>query len=730
MCYNMSGRSKFIVRLIRVPKDGLDKMLTHIIFSTKLNRIILLSFVLGMFCSVPSLAGNWQVSYSNDGTYNYSFLNAYSTYADISGLVVTNASTGSGPWPQQVNVNSSNEISIGYISESSYPSDYSFSGSVSGTVTATLTWVPDDKIVSVNGSDPPPAYVALVEAPYAAYDAGNIFGSVSDGRGDPVLDDGYGYSSSRNGNSSLYYPGVASVVVVVSASSGTITRQCSMSIAVLDGFTSFDLGSLECTFSVLPYGRPLATRANLIVASDSENDLSWGRVYSGQATQYFSSPSSIGTHYYETGPVTYNVYRSTDNTAPLPWSLVGSSPSTTYQNAGLQPNTQYFYYVTAVDQYGDESSPSNIVTSTTDALTVTSSVVSTGGSSESGDTSAQTASQQLATANSAEPQATPPPSSNVNPYYLSGTNAVLTSWASITGTGPLRIVKMVQKVNGKVFNTATYPLGVASASVKSSFDTTYYSSNTPIVMQTTTYTNSGITKTTSQTSVAYNQACVYGNVSGFKNGTPIQTAASNTYVALETRMNHTATLSSSANKSTILSSIPANTVFYIATHASHFSFSDCTGSKADADSLFTTSDPTGNAPDITTVVGQKSTASKPYPRYNFVFVDGCSSAQYPDFAYAFGVTSVNGTLDDNAFLGWNVNVDNTPQLANWTTLLWNSLALGMTLSDAVGTATSRYPLGLNQRGQPQIPVILGDYLMKLHGLYRSKGLTPYYKALP
>ncbi len=54
----------------------------------------------------------------------------------------------------------------------------------------------------------------------------------------------------------------------------------------------------------------------------------------------------------------------------------------------------------------------------------------------------------------------------------------------------------------------------------------------------------------------------------------------------------------------------------------------------------------------------------------------------------------------------------------------------MKLSDAVATTSNKYHLGVNQRGQLELPVMVGDPSMKLRGLYQEKGLTLYYKPLP
>ena len=108
-------------------------------------------------------AGTWNVTYTDSGTYTQR------EYLD--------QTPTSGDWPA-----GGNQEVVSYVQ----------SGSVSGTVTATLTWQPaSDQTLT---TDPPPASVTVLEQAYANWNVVNganagtqpAGGAVSDGQGDPV----------------------------------------------------------------------------------------------------------------------------------------------------------------------------------------------------------------------------------------------------------------------------------------------------------------------------------------------------------------------------------------------------------------------------------------------------------------------------------------------------------------------------------------------------------------
>jgi len=58
----------------------------------------------------------------------------------------------------------------------------------------------------------------------------------------------------------------------------------------------------------------------------------------------------------------YNLYRSEDPNLPKPWTKLNRNllDRTTYQDEAVQAGKKYFYYVTAVDNAGNESQPSDV----------------------------------------------------------------------------------------------------------------------------------------------------------------------------------------------------------------------------------------------------------------------------------------------------------------------------------------------------------------------------------
>jgi predicted phage tail protein len=59
----------------------------------------------------------------------------------------------------------------------------------------------------------------------------------------------------------------------------------------------------------------------------------------------------------------YLIYRSTDASAPKPWTLLTQSvlTRTTYTDENVDPGKTYYYYVVAVDAVGNRSQPSEVV---------------------------------------------------------------------------------------------------------------------------------------------------------------------------------------------------------------------------------------------------------------------------------------------------------------------------------------------------------------------------------
>ena len=81
-----------------------------------------------------------------------------------------------------------------------------------------------------------------------------------------------------------------------------------------------------------------------------------------------ASPTSISLFFPpnpERDVVGYKIFRSEDETLPkAEWKLLTPKPqdANTFQDNTAEPGKAYFYYVTAVDKFDNESEPSETVT--------------------------------------------------------------------------------------------------------------------------------------------------------------------------------------------------------------------------------------------------------------------------------------------------------------------------------------------------------------------------------
>ena len=62
----------------------------------------------------------------------------------------------------------------------------------------------------------------------------------------------------------------------------------------------------------------------------------------------------------------YLLYRSTDRNAAKPWTPLTTEvyTRTTFQDSNVETGKTYYYYVIAVDNAGNKSNPSNVVSET------------------------------------------------------------------------------------------------------------------------------------------------------------------------------------------------------------------------------------------------------------------------------------------------------------------------------------------------------------------------------
>ena len=63
----------------------------------------------------------------------------------------------------------------------------------------------------------------------------------------------------------------------------------------------------------------------------------------------------------------YKIFRSDDSAMPKSsWTILTKepSPNNTFQDSNIKSGKKYFYFVTAVDKFGNESLPSEVVSET------------------------------------------------------------------------------------------------------------------------------------------------------------------------------------------------------------------------------------------------------------------------------------------------------------------------------------------------------------------------------
>ena len=156
------------------------------------------------------------------------------------------------------------------------------------------------------------------------------------------------------------------------ATAGTIVDNGNGDFSVTGSHTYSGAGSLPLTVTIKDIGGSTATATgaadvapppasaptslSAAAVSNSEIDLSWGADASG---------NSVG----------YNIYRSTTpGVLPIAQDMLDFGiTSTTYQDTGLSEATTYYYLVTSANSASQESSPSNVASSTTPLATLSAS---------------------------------------------------------------------------------------------------------------------------------------------------------------------------------------------------------------------------------------------------------------------------------------------------------------------------------------------------------------------
>ncbi len=219
-------------------------------------------------------------------------------------------------------------------------------------------------------------------------------------------------------------------------------------------------------------------------------------------------------------------------------------------------------------------------------------------------------------------------------------------------------------------------------------------------------------------------------------------------------MNHSITSSQTDDYNAILSKLPIFSVFYIDTHGQASGFGGAThpgGSDPDFVNYFSTP----GSPGVPDAISSKN-GNVNLPPFNFVEIDACNSGGNLPSANGYSGTQFYATAFDHsgsvafgvdsgadrAFLGWNTEELISEDNAQWVKRVWDNLAAGYTIKDAVRLSSNDgvpedggepgWDTGSAAVGSPVIAssVIYGDRNMKLHGVYSGVDANQWFRQLP
>lgn len=350
---------------------------------------------------------------------------------------------------------------------------------------------------------------------------------------------------------------------------------------------------------------------------------------------------------------------------------------------------------------------------------------------------------------------------NVNPYvnpYCTGTNCGVAGTAGVKQYSGYYIQSAQLSINGAVvsqWNNDSSDQTVTSRPLGALFDSTYFGDGAKldICMKSTAagipmYGQAPPPVTTEYHtySIVFNRALAYGDSAP---GAPwrwglgtVGTNVENDAVNAFSSMNYSVGQSSvSADKLTMLGSLPGGTAFLGCAHGNPGVFSSClgTGASPELDYLYATSagGPGGNA-DIALEpsIGQENYwRDDLYPGvkgYRFAFLVACSTtahdATYPpdtQLSDAFGITFGDTALADNrlwdrAYLGFPDEIIIDSKMQDCASSILNSLGNGHTVQDAVANCTPADEFSSTaapgSSPSPISPEILGDPNTSIYGL--------------
>ena len=314
--------------------------------------------------------------------------------------------------------------------------------------------------------------------------------------------------------------------------------------------------------------------------------------------------------------------------------------------------------------------------------------------------------------------------------YLSGTYCNASGGFLQVGPSQIFVTSMTLSVNGTQIQ-ATVPAGEGrpinqqSDGLGNVIDSTHFPDGASVTVTFTVTFSDGSSLTKTASSSTYNKAYIYGNQLP-PDGIGSLGFGEAAVQAVNARVgptNHTilpAAGQLKRHKADILGDIPTPTVFYCYTHGDINEFGDSSATPhIDALTWITNND-------VSNAVANKTPAQPPsLPPYNFVFIDACTCGASDSLATAFGIHGTGW-----AWMGWKDHVDDSQHNVNWTNRLFQQLALGYQLQDAIDWADTnggQEQAGTNNGVPINVePVIYGDTLYKLHGVYGKKESLAWY----
>lgn len=296
---------------------------------------------------------------------------------------------------------------------------------------------------------------------------------------------------------------------------------------------------------------------------------------------------------------------------------------------------------------------------------------------------------------------------------LSGTNCYASGGFTLNGSSTVTVTYIYLSVNGTLLQLVApggRAINQAGDGLFNPIDSTHFSDGSSITATFIVVFSDGSSMTQTASLSAYNKAYIYGNqippdgIGSLDLGKAAVAAVN----ARVTPTNHTVLPTAgqlTRLKADILADMPTPTVFYCYTHGYDGFFGDSSSVLGlNLQTYITTQG-------VTTAIAAKTPVQPPnLPQYNFVFLDACACGASTQLSNAFATYT---------FLGWGGPVADSQHNVNWTNRVFQQLAAGYDLTDAIGWASDGKNGGPEQDGfgNGVMPAVYRDHHYKLHGVY-------------